>query len=154
MQIHEKVLDYSFSVTWVIGKTHYIADALSRYLVFGSHDEEFQLENMAMCLHINKITSLSDITSVIDKDCGAPVDSVRGKQCFDHLPDTHVARLYNSVIDCWSIRGEDTDLDDTRIVAPSRARKLVLQELHRAHKNSWKLRKTQFRKQWIGIGSC
>ena len=30
IRIREKLLDFSFTVTWVQGKTHYIADALSR----------------------------------------------------------------------------------------------------------------------------
>ena len=33
IRIREKLLDFSFTVTWVPGKTHYIADALSRYPV-------------------------------------------------------------------------------------------------------------------------
>ena len=33
-RMREKLTVYSFTVQWVEGKTHYIADALSRYPVF------------------------------------------------------------------------------------------------------------------------
>ena len=36
MRMREKIIPYTFKITWVAGKTHYIADALSRYPVFGN----------------------------------------------------------------------------------------------------------------------
>ena len=38
--MREKLTNYTFDVTWVAGKTHYIADALSRAPVFGPSEEE------------------------------------------------------------------------------------------------------------------
>ena len=46
IRIREKLLDFSFTVTWVPGKTHYIADALSRYPVFGPHEMELPIDDI------------------------------------------------------------------------------------------------------------
>ena len=68
IRIREKLLDFSFTVTWVPGKTHYIADALSRYPVFGPHEMELPIEDIATCFRVHKLMSLDDITSAIDVD--------------------------------------------------------------------------------------
>ena len=39
MRMREKIIPYTFKITWVAGKTHYIADALSRYPVFGPAED-------------------------------------------------------------------------------------------------------------------
>ena len=43
IHIKEKLLDFSFAVMWGPGKTHYIADALRCYPVFGPHEMELPL---------------------------------------------------------------------------------------------------------------
>ena len=43
MRMHQKMIEFTFEVKWVEGKTHYIADALSRALVFAP-EEEFTID--------------------------------------------------------------------------------------------------------------
>ena len=40
MRMREKIIEFMFEVRWVEGKTHYIADALSRAPVFAPEEEE------------------------------------------------------------------------------------------------------------------
>ena len=37
-------------MTWVAGKTHFIADALSRYPVFGPAEDNFNVDTAIKCL--------------------------------------------------------------------------------------------------------
>ena len=67
IRIREKLLDFSFTVTWVPGKTHYIADALSRYPVFGPHEMELPIDDIATCFRVNGFMSLEHIFSTVDK---------------------------------------------------------------------------------------
>ena len=131
-QIWEKLLDYSFTVTWVQGKTHYIADALSRYPVFGPHEMELPVDDS-----VNKLLSLSDITTMVDTDYNYLVSFVKGNQCFSKLSDNHVAKLFHSVMDDLSVRIVDNTelviLQGMRIVVPFPTRKLVMRDLHHAH---------------------
>ena len=128
IRIREKLLDFSFTVTWVPGKMHYIADALSRYLVFGPHEME---------LPIDKILSLGDNTSSVDDEYANLVAFVQGRQHHDNTGKPHIAKLFRNVMDDLSIRqvnGVDlVILQGTRIVVPFPARKMVIRELHSAH---------------------
>ena len=49
MRMREKIIPYTFKITWVAGKTHYIADALSRYSVFGPAEENFNVDTAIKC---------------------------------------------------------------------------------------------------------
>ena len=40
MRMREKIQEFTFEVKWVQGKTHYIADALSRAPIFAAEEEE------------------------------------------------------------------------------------------------------------------
>ena len=44
MRMREKIIPYTFKITWVAGKTYYIADALSRYPVFGQDEDNFNVD--------------------------------------------------------------------------------------------------------------
>ena len=50
MRMREKIIPYTFKITWVAGKTHYIADALSRYAVFGPAEDSFNVDTAIKCL--------------------------------------------------------------------------------------------------------
>ena len=43
MRIREKIMEYTPVVKWVPGKTHYIADALSRSPMFDTNEEEYTI---------------------------------------------------------------------------------------------------------------
>ena len=73
----EKLLDFSFTVTWVPGKTHYIADALIRYPVFGPHEMELPIDDIATCFRVNGLMTLDDILASVDKDYATLISFVR-----------------------------------------------------------------------------
>ena len=52
MRMREKLNSYNFSVIWTPGKSHHIADALSRAPVFGPCDLSFEPEHLKRCLRI------------------------------------------------------------------------------------------------------
>ena len=51
MRMREKITSYNFSVIWTPGKSHHIADALSRAPVFGPCDLSFEPEQLSL-IHI------------------------------------------------------------------------------------------------------
>ena len=46
MHMHEKLTNYNFTVIWTPGKTHHIADALSRAPVFGPCNLHYKTEKL------------------------------------------------------------------------------------------------------------
>ena len=52
MGMREKLTNYNFSVIWTPGKTHHIADVLSRTPVFGPCEFNFEPEHLKRCLQI------------------------------------------------------------------------------------------------------
>ena len=133
IRIREKLLDFSFTVTWVPGKTHYIADALSRYPVFGPHEMELPID-IATCFRVHKLMSLGNITSVVDADYANLIAFVKGNQRQDKTNNPHIAKLFHSVMDELSVcQVNGVVLQGTRIVVPLPARKSVIRELHNAH---------------------
>ena len=68
MRMREKILPYSFMVTWVPGKTHYIADALSRYPVFEPEADHIPTEDATVCLSTTAVNTIQCITGAITKD--------------------------------------------------------------------------------------
>ena len=91
IRIREKLLDFSLSITWVPGKTHYIADALSQYPVFGPHEMKLPIDDIATCFRVHKLMSLNDITSAVDADYARIIAFVKGEQCFDKIGDCHAS---------------------------------------------------------------
>ena len=137
IRIREKLLDFSFTVTWVPDKTHYIADALSRYPVFEPHEMELPIDDITTCFRVHKLMLLNDITSAVDADYTRLIAFVKGNQCFDKIGDRHIAKLFHDVMNELSVCMVDgTDLvilKGTRIVVPFPAHKFVIRELHNAH---------------------
>ena len=119
------------------GKTHYIADALSRYPVFGPYEMELPIDDIATCFRVHRLLSLDDITSSVDDEYANLVAFVQGRQRYNNTEKPHIARLFRSVMDDLSVRqvnGVDlVVLQGTRIVVPSSARKRVICELHSAN---------------------
>ena len=50
MRMREKIIPYTFKITWVAGKTYYIADTLSRHPVFGPAEDNFNVTTAIKCL--------------------------------------------------------------------------------------------------------
>ena len=82
----EKLSDYNFSVEWVAGKTHLIADGLSRAPVFSPSEEEVQQ------VHVFRIISEDPKLSVLvdeaakDKEYQSIIDAVLGNLTQKELP--------------------------------------------------------------------
>ena len=76
MRRREKIIPYTFKITWVAGKTHYIADALSRYPVFGPAEDNFNVDMAIKCLR--SLTAESESLKSIYK---------KQKSCIDHTQE-------------------------------------------------------------------
>ena len=65
----EKVAMYNFTVKWTPGKTHLIADALSRAPLFEAKDlPGLEIDTAITCLSMTSSVSLDIIYSAIDDD--------------------------------------------------------------------------------------
>ena len=68
-RIREKLLEYNFSVTWVPGKSHLIADALSRAPLFAPEEvEDIAIDTARVCLAKTAHNQLDIIFDAIDSD--------------------------------------------------------------------------------------
>ena len=68
LRMREKLTNFSFEVKWVEGKTHMIADALSRAPVFQpEEDEDEALDTAIQCLRARESNELADIAEAIDE---------------------------------------------------------------------------------------
>ena len=136
MRMREKLTSYNFSVIWTPGKSHYIADALSRAPVFGPCKMMLEPEHLECCLRIfdaslTRMDMTADVrymdtmqflksgkhATTIDKDCGA----------YD----------YRKVIDQLCIetyQGEEVlVLDGCRLVVPTHKCDTIHALLHAGH---------------------
>ena len=67
MRMREKITAYNFSVIWTPGKSHHIADALSRAPVFGPCDLSFEPEHLERCLRLFD-SSLKKMDPTLDEE--------------------------------------------------------------------------------------
>ena len=79
--MREKVAKYSFEVNWVPGKTHYIADALSRVPLFSPQEQpDLEIDTAITCLVATSHPSMNVISRAVDNDYRALVqDVLRGR---------------------------------------------------------------------------
>ena len=148
MRMREKIIEFTFEVSWVEGKTHYIADALSRATVFAPEEEEFtincaithcrQIKEESQIMHTFAGLQQEEYTQLIDA-------TLQGNE-FSKRPLTHPARAYKSIADRIYISTTGTTgvamLDSTRIIVPPIAVRSIIKELHRGHLGIEKMYKT------------
>ena len=131
---------------WVEGKSHLIADALSRAPVFSAEEFAMQADTAILCLQAGSSESLGDIGLKRDDEYLALLAAIRSGRDFADLPPSHLARRYKSVsgqISISSLGGSDIAmLDGYRIIVPAPARRKVVSELHRSHSGHTKTLKT------------
>ena len=146
MRMREKLTNYSFTITWVEGKSHYVADALSRAPVFTAEEEEIPTDSAIACLQVTDTGSLSSITSNIDKDYLALTEAIHEGIELSTLPAGHPARGYKDIADLISIsnygKSDIAMLNGKRIIVPFLARQIIIKELHRSHSGLIKTFKT------------
>ena len=140
MRMREKIAHFNFELKWVAGKTHYIADALSRVPVFRPKEQLKETEEEAICLKIaddpiiNLIASAAGdieyqrIISVL-QSAASPADLE------DNQPAQHFRKKWHK-LSIVQLENEEHPLiirNGKQIVIPRTARKDLLRELHRSH---------------------
>ena len=124
-----KVAMYNFTVKWTPGKTHFIADALSRAPLFQPKDlPGLEIDTAITCLSMTSSTSLDIIYSAIDDDYHLLLSDVSN--------GTHYSTYSSSLksdIDSLSSSDGLVLLDSRRIVLPMSAVKPILLLLHASH---------------------
>ena len=128
-RIREKLLEYCFTVTWVPGKTHLIADALSRAPLFALEEiEDIVIDTARICLAKSASGQLDLILDAIDADYMKLRAEVKNGS-FDCI----YAKQLQSVMPQLSVDKDLVYLDSSRIVLPLKASKKILPLLHVSH---------------------
>ena len=135
-RMRERLAQYHFSVNWAPGKTHYIADALSRAPVFDPPEEEdVEMVNLIVANGSSQLAKAAAECSFYSQIMAALSE---GKDCAN-LPPSHPARQFKGM---WNNLSVDSGLlvyNGTRIVIPAKARAEVLEALHKSHVGSVKM---------------
>ena len=129
MRMHEKLSGHTFSVKWVPGKNHQIADALSRAPFFAPEEEEdITIDTALTCLCITQDPAFHVLQRHIDKDYVLCTNDIMGGTSRSSLIQT-----LSGVRDRLSLQNNIILLDSTRIVPPTSAIKDILARLHAGH---------------------
>ena len=132
-RIMAKIENYHFDVTYVKGKEHFIADALSRYPT--DHPTEEDLAILG-CLETPFLGDplVEEIISYVDNNYREVVRSVKNKVKFKDLPPKHPGRQFSGVWNRLSISPVGLlVLDSKRIVIPEKFIPEILDRIHGGH---------------------
>ena len=152
----EKLLQYTFTVTWVPGKLHLIADALSRAPIFDPPEVEEITANLVLERTIARDPALQELyDNIAEDDTYQKVKQafLSGKRLAS-LPFDHPARRYKSMWDDISIRNDLLIVNDDRVIIPDNYKSKVLKKLHFSHAGITKTK--QLARQlyyWPGMGT-
>ena len=93
---------------------------------------ELPIDDIATCFRVHKLMTLNDITSTVDADYTCLNAFVKGEQRFNKIGDSHIAKLFQGVMNDHLIRTvDDTELvimQGTHIIVPFPARKFVIRD--------------------------
>ncbi len=132
-RLQHKVTDYQFNVTWAPGKSHLIADALSRALVFTPLEDDKENDELAEYFAITVNLAVHDkITPCIDEHYIAIREALEKDKRLAKLPADHPARSFKSVRHQLSTDGTLILLGG-RIVVPKPAQAKIKDLLHIPH---------------------
>jgi hypothetical protein len=126
----ENLSIYNFNVEWKAGKTHYIADSLSR----ASYWDPPEVDSV-FCFAINPTQGIHDILREASQgeDYKRIVKAVSNGVSTKSIADCHPAAALRSEWDYLSVINGLVVHDCKRIVIPQGARAAMLQVLHRSH---------------------
>ena len=128
-RIREKLLEYKFTVTWVPGNSHLIADTLSRAPLFPPEEvEDIAIDTACVCLTKSSSNQLSIIFDAIDSG----YVKLRQDVCDGTFVSTYANQL-KSVMSQLSVDEDLVYLDVANFVLPKNAVKVVLPLVHTAH---------------------
>ncbi|QQP48708.1 Uncharacterized protein FKW44_009103, partial [Caligus rogercresseyi] len=132
------LIGFTYTVKWVPGKTHVIADALSRAPVFQPEEEEScDILVRSMKLHEEKMDpALKVIVEAASSDIEYQnvLQVLKDRKCLDSLPKGHVVLKYRSYWDGLSFdESYGFLLYHSRIFVPMEARMKILKILHLQH---------------------
>ena len=145
-RIREKLSMYSFEVQWVSGKTHLIADALSRAPLFQPPEPlpDDTIDSAVMCFRATSDPALQIIHDGIDDAYLSLINAIQSTEDPQDLGEHHPARPYSKVWQHLSvITDSGTDLvmyNCRRLVVPGPARNAILRALHTSHSGHTKTR--------------
>ena len=150
MRMREKIGKYMPEVKWVQGKTHYIADALSRSPMFDTNDDDYTIS----CNYQSVESIWESIKEGAKSKRYAYLQSAVRKGESD--PETSQIK---TLMHCPSLRQIDdvfiVILDNTRMVIPGNSQKAVIKEFHKAHSGISKTYGTAVQLYyWPGMKNC
>ena len=151
----EKLLQYTFTISWVPGKVHLIADALSRAPIFDPPEVEEITANLILTRTISKDPALQELYDCIaeDETYSKVKDAFTDGKSVEVLPFDHPARRFKQVWADISLRDDLLILNDTRVIIPDNYKDRILEKLHFSHAGITKTK--QLARQlyyWPGMG--
>ena len=158
LRYREALASFQMSVEWKAGRTHLIADALSRYPVF-KEDSELDEVNTNLCNRLGEDPLFEPIAQDAGNDSNYQklVSALRENKHPSTLPSFHPAQSYRNVWERLSLLESDDTvvvLDDVRLVVPERSRKEILRLLHLSHSGISKTRRqAQDSFYWPGMNN-
>jgi hypothetical protein len=146
VRFREKLSHFRFNVMWTPGKTHHIADALSRAPIFDAPEVEEEKATLCCVSTDSSEEQLApldpQITKLMAKGSSDEqylelIQALLNGKNVSNLPPTHPGRRYSSLWDQLSLysnkEGRLVVLDGHRIIPPASARSDILALLHAPH---------------------
>ena len=98
LRLREKLIAYSFKVTWVPGKTHLIVDALSRAPVFELEEcQDLTIDTAVTCLKAEADPALTEIIAEIDHNNRLVTYAIKDGLEADELKAKHPAAQHKKI---------------------------------------------------------
>ena len=157
----EQLQSYNFELSWVPGKNHLIADALSRVPYFQGDNKDPVERTISKCQvtkweHLHKDpTNVAIIKAARkDKEYQSVIKDLDKFKKGKDIPKTHPARRYSSVWNDLSSYEGILFKDCNRMVIPHACRKDLLKALHESHPGITRMSATARASYWwIGMGN-
>ena len=143
--IREKLMEFNFTLSWVEGKTHQIADALSRTPYLPAHsDLDLQMNQEKCCIAIQDDPSIQEVVSHVDQAYREVMETIKKYKDPEEIDPKHPAYAYKSVWTRLSLHPKLNLilLDESRMVIPNSYKPKLLQLLHLPHCGITKTRQT------------